>query len=88
MAERPKITVPSIEAIEYGRRVIQPVHDLLKEWEAKALSEGDEVRASKFRFTAFMIQTKLLGHDDGGCVITSFDKRWLDPKFRQAMEAI
>lgn len=85
--ERPRVPpLASVEAIEYGRRVTIPLRDKLRAWEAKALDEGDELKASKMRFAAYMIETTLLGYEDGGCVITAFDQRWLDPDFRKVMQ--
>jgi hypothetical protein len=76
--------IPDKATIEYGRHVIQPVHDLLKEWERKAEAEGDDEKRRRMRFAAYMIQHRFLGSGEG-CVITSFDERWLDDGFRQSM---
>ena len=53
--------------------------------------EGAEDRpddAARHRFAAFMIQQRFLGHEDGGCVITSFDLRWLDDNFREMWQGV
>ena len=88
MAGPNNITVPSVEAVEYARSALEQVRDLLQEWEAKAKAEGDDAKADKHHWAAFILNHKLLGYDDGGCVITAFDKRWLDPEFREAMEKV
>ena len=88
MAGKVNIEVPSVEAVEYARSALEQVRDLLQEWEAKAKAEGDDAKADKHHWAAFILNHKLLGYDDGGCVITAFDKRWLDPNFREAMEQV
>lgn len=88
MAGKGIIEVPSVEAVEYARKAVEQVRDLLDKWEAEAKTQGDEAKADKHHWASFILTHKLLGYDDGGCVITAFDKRWLDPKFREAMEAI
>lgn len=86
--DKPKITVPSIEAVEYARKAVGQVRDLIAKWEAEAIAKGHHDDAERHHWAKFLLEHKLLGYEDGGCVITAFDKRWLDPKFREAMEAI
>ena len=88
MAGPNNITVPSVEAVEYARKAVERVRDLLLKWEADAKAQGDDAKADKHHWAAFILTHKLLGYDDGGCVITAFDKRWLDPNFREAMEQV
>ena len=38
------------------------------------------------RKVARLLDMFLLGSEDGGCVITPFDQRWLDPTFRSIYE--
>lgn len=88
MADKVNIEVPSVEAVEYARKAVEQVRDLIDKWEAEAKAEGDTAKADKHHWVSFILTHKLLGYDDGGCVVTAFDKRWLDPEFRRMMEAI
>lgn len=81
-------TLPSTEAVEYGRLVVGHLRDKLRGWEAKAKAEGDADKERRFRFAAFMLEHDLLGSDEGGCVITAFDQRKLDPEWRAWYEGV
>lgn len=80
--------VPSVEAVEYGRKVIGRLIDKYRGWEQKAKAAGDEEQEIGWRRIANSLVRDLYGYDDGGCVITAFDKRWLDPEFRRVMEEV
>jgi hypothetical protein len=76
--------IPSKEAIEYGRRVIQKEVDRLKGFAHQASSKADIDVAVRMDVRWRALQ-QLLG--DGGCVIAPFDERWLDDNFRDAIQA-
>lgn len=76
------MTLPSKEAVEYGRLVVGQLRDKLRSWEAKAKAEGDPEKERRMRFAAFMLERDLLGSEEGGCVIVAFDLRKLDDEWR------
>jgi len=84
----PSPTVQSIETIEYGRRVIGRLIEKYEGWERQASDEGLDDVARRWRAVHSALRRDLYGYDDGGCVITAFDKRWLDPEFRDAMAEV
>jgi len=79
------MNLPSIEAIKYGRRVLQADVERLRRFEKEALERGDGEQAVQWARIAAWNERTFLG--DSGCVITGFDGRWLTPKFREAMTA-
>jgi hypothetical protein len=84
--------LPPLEAVEYGRAVLLREIGRLQGFERRMLVEGntdgDLAAASRWRSRWQVIEKDLLGFDDGGCVITPFDKRWLDPASRETMTAV
>lgn len=80
--------IPSKEAVEYGRKALAQVRDLCAQWEQEAKAKGNSESADRNHWVVFILNHKLLGYDDGGCVITAFDQRWLDDKFRADMEQV
>jgi hypothetical protein len=78
-----QLQIPSKEAIEYGRRVIQKEVDRLKQFARQANGKGDVEVAVRMAVRWRALQ-QLLG--DGGCVIAPFDERWLDDNFRKMYE--
>lgn len=78
-------TIPSKEAIEYGRRVIKQMLDRLENV-AKDEKQEPDLR-QRFRYLANMIRMQLYGFENNsGCVIRPFDDRWLDDDFRKIYE--
>jgi hypothetical protein len=79
------LQIPSKEAVEYGRRVIQKEVDRLKGFARRANGNADIEVAVRMdvRWRAI---AQLLG--DGGCVIAPFDERWLDDNFRKMYETV
>jgi hypothetical protein len=75
--------IPSKEAIEYGRRVIQKEVDRFKGFARRANGNADIEVAVRMDVRWRAVQ-QLLG--DGGCVIAPFDERWLDDNFRKMYE--
>ena len=82
------VTIPTKEAIEHGRRAIGALRDKARRWQAEAEAAGDDDKARRNKWLAFMLEHDLLGSDEGGCVITAFDLRWLDDGFRSMMEEV
>lgn len=79
---------PSVETVEYGRRVVQAMHDKYARFEQQAREKGDEAQADSWRRITWALTRDLLGYEDGGCVITAFDRRWLDPEWRAWYEGV
>lgn len=79
--------IPSVETIEYGRRTIGNVREIMARFEAETRADGKE-SADAWRRVVFVLDRYLLGYEEGGCIITPFDKRLLDPKFRAMEEEI
>jgi hypothetical protein len=78
------LQIPSKEAIEYGRRVIQKEVDRLKGFVETARAHGDFGVAERHDIRWRAIAQLL---DDGGCVIAPFDERWLDDTFRNTVQS-
>ena len=78
------MTIPSVEAVEYGRSVLQAEIQRLKGFEASAAAKGDRDAAERWGRLHKWLSWQVLG-DGEGCVITAFDKRWLDESFRSMM---
>lgn len=78
------MSVPSIEAVEYGRGVLEREIKRLQDFEAQAASRGDEEAALRWGRIRKWLSWQVLG-DGQGCVITAFDARWLDESFRSMM---
>lgn len=79
-------TLPSVEAIEYGRGVLTRQVEQLRRFEADALTSGDAEQSERWRRTADWIEWRILG-DGKGCVITGFDPRYANPGYRAVVEA-
>ena len=87
MGERtPMPPIPSVDAVEYGRRTIGDFRERMLRFEAQSAGRGDRDKANQWRKVACLLDMFLLGSEDGGCVITPFDQRWLDPTFRSIYE--
>ena len=83
MPERiPVPPIPSIESIEYGRRVVGDFRSRMARFEDQAFKRNDRDAAEQWGTVVRLIDMFLLGDDDGGCVVQPFDQRWLDPGFR------
>jgi hypothetical protein len=80
------ITVPSIEAVEYGRAVLEREIKRLQDFEASATAKGDRDAAERWGRLHKWLSWQVLG-DGKGCVITAFDARWLDESFRSTVGA-
>ena len=78
--------IPSVEAVEYGRRVMLNEIGKLKDFEKQARTKGDEDAAERWKLRWKWMDWKLVGPGEG-CVITAFDARWLDPEFRRIYES-
>lgn len=78
------MTIPSIEAVEYGRGVLEREIQRLKDFEAQAASRGDDEAEARWRRLYCWLSWSMLG-DGEGCVVTAFDARWLDESFRSMM---
>jgi hypothetical protein len=78
------LQIPSKEAIEYGRRVIQKEVDRFKGFARRANGNADIEVAVRMDVRWRAVQ-QLLG--DGGCVIAPFDERWLDDNFRNSVQS-
>jgi hypothetical protein len=76
--------IPSKEAIEYGRRVIQKEVDRYKKFTEVAREKGD-IGIAERHDIRWRAVCQLLG--DGGCVIAPFDERWLDDTFRNTVQS-
>jgi hypothetical protein len=79
--------VPSAEAVRYGRKALQNQVDRLLVFEDQARAKGDDAAVDRWRRVRNLIERDLLGVG-GGCVITPFDYRWLDPEFRRVMNQV
>lgn len=77
--------IPSKETIEYGRRQIEREITKLQKWLLQIDADTDKHKIDRIKYTIWTFE-KLLGH--GGCVIASFDTRWLDDQFRSNMTAV
>lgn len=77
------VNIPSIEAVTYGRGVLEREIQRLQDFEAQAQARGDAEAALRWRRT-YRWAERMLG-DGTGCVITAFDARWLDESFRSTM---
>jgi hypothetical protein len=75
--------IPSKEAIEYGRRVIQKELERYRAFVHKSNQNGQHELAERHAMRSRAI-AQLLG--DGGCVIAPFDERWLDDAFRDSVQ--
>jgi hypothetical protein len=80
--------LPPLVAVEYGRAVLLREIERLQGFERMMADDGQSAAASRWRSRWQVIEKDLLGFDDGGCVITPFDKRWLDLTFRETMTAV
>lgn len=80
--------VPPVEAVQYGRRVVEAVREQYRSFERAALANGNTDSARRFRAVHTALTRELLGHEDGGCVIVPFDARWLDEPFRALMAKV
>jgi hypothetical protein len=80
--------VPSVEAVEYGRRVLNQEIGRLNTFVTEARNRGNEEAAQRWLRIRRWFEYQMLGSDKGGCVVAPFDRRWLDPKFREAMEQV
>lgn len=78
------MTIPSIEAIEYGRGVLEREVKRLTDFEAQAASRGDDEAAARWARIRKWLSWQVLG-DGEGCVVTAFDSRWLNDSFRSVM---
>lgn len=81
------IALPSIEAIEYGRRILTQDVERLRKFEADALARGDVEQSKNWQRMANWIEWRILG-DGQGCVVTGFDPRYTEPSFRATLEEI
>ena len=72
------IAIPSKEAVEYGRSVIEREVARLRQGEANYTAKGDAEKAARWWFAAYWLE-RTLGH---GCVIGPFDARYLDDEWR------
>ncbi len=79
--------IPSVEAVTYGRNVIQREIKRLQDFERQARERDDESAADKWHQTSRWLDWQVLG-DGKGCVITAFDARWLDEEFRGMMSKV
>lgn len=77
------MTVPSVETVEYGRRVVLHQIEKLKRFENES-RHIDPHKAQEWRMAWRYMERTLIGPGEG-CVITAFDERWLDPEFRERM---
>ena len=78
------MSIPSIEAVEYGRSVLEREIKRLQDFEAQATSRGDDEAVVRWGRIRKWLSWQVLG-DGEGCVITAFDARWLDESFRSMM---
>lgn len=76
--------IPSVEAVEYGREVLEREVERLRRFEAKAAERGDVEAAERWGRLRKWLSWQVLGGSEG-CVITAFDARWLDESFRRTM---
>lgn len=81
------MNVPSIEAVEYGRRVLEREVERLKGFEASAKAKGDPYASERWGRIHKWLSWQVLGAGEG-CVITGFDARWLDESFRSIMSQV
>ncbi len=72
--------IPSVDAIEYGRRVLDNEIARLRKFEADAAADGRVEQSERWRYMARWLE-RMRG-DGTGCVITAFDSRWLNDGFR------
>lgn len=79
------MSLPSIETVEYGRRVIGEVRDLMRKFERDSLHTA---QGERWRMVANVLDRYLLGFGKGSCTITPFDERYLDPAFRATWEQL
>jgi hypothetical protein len=77
-----RVPIPSVEAIEYGRRVILAMVEKYERFAAIETKDAD--RSKRHLMRAAVMRCELLG--GVGCVVAPFDERWLDPKFRAVYE--
>lgn len=80
------VKIPSVETVEYGRRVIERDVERLKDFTCQAIERGDTEQAEDWRRIESWLHRSFLGGE--GCVITAFDSRWLNPEFRSIMEEV
>lgn len=76
------MSAPSRDTIEYGRRAVERVVVLLDQM-SKSPNIDSADRKEGYRRASRLVEDKLCGSE--GCVISAFDKRWLDDDFRQTM---
>lgn len=88
MAEPVEWVVPPVEAVEYGRRVIGAMVEKYRRFEQAAMANGNTESARRFRAVHGALSRDLLGREEGGCVITPFDARWLGEPFRSFMAEV
>ena len=70
------MNIPSVESVEFGRRVVQNLRDKYQH-----LAEASEPQyRERWAFLVKMIDRDMLNSE--GCVVTAFDERWLDSEFR------
>ncbi len=74
-----KNSVPSKEAVKYGRDQILSEIEWCNQMETKAKDAG---RSTDMWRGASYVLSRMLGH---GCVIGPCDERWLDDDFRSMM---
>jgi hypothetical protein len=72
--------MPSVEAVAYGRKVLEQEIQRL----AKATEKGDTEAAERWGSIHRWLSWSVLG-DGEGCTITAFDPRWLDESFRSTI---
>jgi hypothetical protein len=84
----PTPIIPSVETVEYGRRAIGELIRRYERFETQAAEAGKPDASRRFRAVHAALRRELYGHEDGGCVVTSFDARWLNPEFRAAMTQV
>ena len=78
------MTIPSVEAVTYGRAALEREVKRLQDFEASATAKGDRDAAERWGRLHKWLSWQVLGAGEG-CVITAFDPRWLDESFRSMM---